>query len=187
VAANSLTPASCAAAPTTRLAADATSFTFDASGRQLSETTPAPAGQSGAQTTTYAYDAAGRLAQTTAPPVSNGGQNQVAVNTYNADGNLLATTTGSGTPAAATTSYCYDPAGDRTAVVAPDGSVSGIAPYETSAPYIVSPASYPAQAAYQTTYSYDSAGNPVSTTTPATSADPSGRPARQPTIRQGTC
>ena len=83
-------------------------------------------------------------------------------------------TTGSGTSAASTTSFCYDPNGDRTAVVAPDGNVGGTATCETSTPYVVSATSFPTQAAYQTTYSYDSAGEVVSSTSPATTAAPSG-------------
>src|ERR1019366_268924 len=43
-----------------------------------------------------------------------------------------------------------------------------------SYPNIVDPNAYPSAAAYQTTYSYDSVGELVSTTTPATAADPSG-------------
>ena len=39
---------------------------------------------------------------------------------------------------------------------------------------VVSATSFPTQAAYQTTYSYDSAGEVVSTTSPATTAAPSG-------------
>ena len=178
VAANHLTPASC---PTTypsgytdRLATDSTTDTFDASGQVTATTTPAPAGQSGYETTTYSYDPAGRLIQITAPPSSNGGQNQVTYETYDADGNLLTDTTGYGTSAASTVSACYDPNGDRTAIVAPDGNVSGTANCETSSPWVVSSSSYPTQAAYETTSSYDSAGELVSTTSPSTAAAPSG-------------
>jgi RHS repeat-associated protein len=178
VAANSLTPSSC---PTSfpadygdRLAADATTSTYNALGLDTAQTTPAPAGQTGSETTTYAYNAAGNLNTTTAPPVSNGGSSQVTANTYNSDGDLATQTTGAGTSAASTVSYCYDPDGNVTSVVYPDGNTAGAAPCETSSPWIVSPTADPTQAAFQTTYSYDSAGELVSTTTPATAAAPSG-------------
>jgi len=176
VAANSLTPASC---PTSypsgysnRLASDATMSAFNALGKQTQQTTPAPAGQSGSETTTYAYDGNGNLTQTTAPPTTTGGPNQVTVDTYTSGDLLASATTGYGTSAASTITYCYDPDGNNTAVVAPDGSTSGTAPCQTFSPWTVSPTSNPTQAAYQTTYSYDSAGEQVSTTTPATTAAP---------------
>ncbi len=59
-------------------------------------------------------------------------------------------------------------------MVAPDGNASGTATCETSTPYVVSATSFPTQAAYQTTYSYDSAGEVVSSTSPATTAAPTG-------------
>jgi YD repeat-containing protein len=83
-------------------------------------------------------------------------------------------TTGYGTTAASTTSYCYDPNGDTSAVVAPDGNTAGVATCETSSPWVVSATSFPTQAAYQTTSIYDSVGELVSTTMPATTAAPSG-------------
>ena len=65
VAANSLTAASC---PTlypagygSRLASDATTYTYDALGDKTTITTPPPAGLTGYETTTNAYDPAGRL------------------------------------------------------------------------------------------------------------------------------
>jgi RHS repeat-associated protein len=177
VAANSLTPASCPTAyPAgygTRLAPDASTHTFNAAGYQTAMTTPAPAGQTGSETSTYTYDANGNLLTTTAPPAS-GSTVQVTTDTYNSVGKIASVTVGSGTPAASTTSYCYDPNGDTTAVVAPDGNLSGIAPCETSAPYAVSSGSNPTQASYQTTSSYDSADELVLTTSPATAAAPSG-------------
>jgi RHS repeat-associated protein len=111
---------------------------------------------------------------TTAPAASNGGPAQVTADTYNAAGELATQTTGSGTGAAATATYCYDPNGDVTSVVAPDGNTSGTAPCETSSPWVISASSYPTQAAYQTTSSYDSSGEMVSTTSPATVAAPNG-------------
>jgi RHS repeat-associated protein len=178
VAAGSLTPASC---PTTypagysdRLAADATVTTYNVLGKQTQVTTPAPASQSGYETTTYVYDGNGNLTQTSAPPATNGGPDQVTTDTYNSAEQLASQTTGYGTAAAATTSYCYDLQGDKTAVVAPDGNTSGTAPCQTAYPWTVSATAHPAQAAYQTTYGFDSAGDQVSNTTPATAAAPSG-------------
>jgi RHS repeat-associated protein len=178
VAANSLTPASCPASYPSgygnRLASDATTYTFDALGQKTQESTPAPAGQTGSEATTYSYDANGNLIRTTAPPTSSGGPNQVTVDTFNSTGELASQTTGYGTSAASTVSYCYDPNGRKSAVVYGDGNTSGTAPCETSSPWVISSGSNPTQAAYQTTYSYDSAGDLVSTTTPATSAAPNG-------------
>ena len=191
VANSNLTAASC---PTsypsgysTRLAPDATVSTYNALGEITQKTTPAPAGQSTFETTSYAYDGNGNLTQTTAPPTSNGGPAQVTVDTYNSAGQPASQTTGYGTPAASTFTYCYDPAGDRTAIVAPDGNASGTAPCQAASPWTVSALSNPTQAAYQTTYSYDSIGEQASVTTPATTAalegatasltyDPAGNP-----------
>ena len=180
IAANSLTPASCPASYPSgygdRLATDATTDAFNADEKQTATTTPAPAGQSGQESTTSSYDGAGNLIETIAPPTSNtgGAPNDNTYNTYNADAQVTSATTGYGTSAASTTTSCYDPNGDKTAVVAPDGNTSGIAACETSSPWVVSSSSYPTQAGYQTTSSYDSAAELVSTTTPATTAAPSG-------------
>ena len=178
VAANSLTPASCPtsypAGYSDRLAADAIVITYDGSSDKLQVTTPAPAGQSGYETTSYAYDGNGNLIETTAPPTTPGGAAPVTVDTYTTNGEIASQTTGYGTSAAATTSYCYNPEGFKTAVIAPDGNTSGTAQCEAGYPWQVSASTYPTQAAHQTTYSYDSTGDLVSTTTPATTADPSG-------------
>jgi RHS repeat-associated protein len=180
VAGSSLNASSCPAAYpagySTRLAPDATAGTFNALAEETQQTTPAPAGQSGNETTTYAYDADGNQIKVTAPPASSGGSSQVTVSTYNSVGGLTSQTTGSGTSAASTVSYCYDPSGDKTSVVYADGNQSGMAPCDTSTsyPWTVDPNAYPTQASYQTTYSYDSARERVSTTSPATSAAPSG-------------
>jgi RHS repeat-associated protein len=178
VAGNSLTAASCPtsypSSYTDRLASDATVTAFDALGKQTQQTSPAPAGQSGYETTSYSYDGGGNLLTTTAPATSNGGSSEVTTDTYNTAGQIAAQTTGYGTPAASTISYCYDPNGDKTAVVYADGNANGPAVCETSSPWVVSSSSYPIQAAYQTTYSYDSERELVSTTTPVTSAAPSG-------------
>ena len=178
VAAGGLTAASCPASYpsgySTRLAADATVTTFNADGKQTAQTTPAPAGQSGYETTTYTYDGDANVTTATAPAESKGGAGVVTASTYNPDGSLATQTTGYGTSAVSTISYCYDPAGDRTAVVLPDGNISGTAACESSSPWTVSATANPTQAAYQATYSFDSAGEQVSTTTPPTSADPNG-------------
>jgi YD repeat-containing protein len=180
VAAGSLTPGSCPASYPSgygnRLASDATTNTFDADGNKTATTTPAPAGQSGYETTTSTYDSGGNLIETVAPPNSNsdGAANDDTYTTYNADGQLTSITTNYGTSAASITSYCYDPNGDQTAIVAPDGNTSAVASCETSSPWIVSSSSYPTQASYQTTSSYDSTGELASSTSPATTAAPSG-------------
>ena len=92
----------------------------------------------------------------------------MTVYTYDAAGELLTTTTGVFTATAATTSYCYDPNGDKTASVAPDGNTSAVATCSGSSPYGTS-------SSYQTAYSYDSLGELVTKTAPATSAAPSGQ------------
>ena len=178
VAAGSLTAASCPVAYpggySTRLSSQSTVDTYNAVGKTTQETTPAPAGHSGYETTTYAYDGNGNVTTATTPAVSNTGPSVVTADTYNPDGTLATQTTGYGTSAAATASYCYDPAGNKTAAVAPDGNATGTAPCETASPWVVSSSAHPAQAAFQTAYSFDSAGEAVSITTPATSAAPSG-------------
>jgi RHS repeat-associated protein len=168
VAANSLTPSSC---PSTypagygnRLATDATTYSYDALGNTTEITSPAPAGLSGHETTTNAYDPAGRLESVTAPAASNsvGAPSQVTAYTYDAAGQPATRTNGSGTAAASTTVYCYDPNGEKTAIVAPDGNTSSPATCSSSSPYGTS-------SAYQTAYAYDSLGEQVSKTTPSTS------------------
>jgi RHS repeat-associated protein len=174
VAANSLSASSC---PTSypsdygdRLATDATTTAYDAQGNKTTVTTPAPSGLSGHETTTYAYDPAGQLTSVTAPPTSTSGgaASDLTVFTYDAAGELLSTTTGALTGAAATTSYCYDPNGDKTASVAPDGNTSSVATCSTSSPYGTS-------SSYQTAYSYDSLGELVTKTAPTTTWASSGQ------------
>jgi RHS repeat-associated protein len=174
VAADSLTPASCPTSYPTdygdRLATDATTYAYDPLGDKTTVTSPAPAGLSGYETTTNAYDPAGRLTSVTAPPTSTSGgaADDVTAYTYDAAGELLTTTTGSGTGTAATTSYCYDPDGDKTASVAPDGNTSSVATCSSSSPYETS-------SGYQTGYSYDSLGEMVTQTRPATTWASSGQ------------
>jgi RHS repeat-associated protein len=174
VAANTLTAASC---PTSypsgygdRLATDATTTSYNALGLKVTITTPAPPGLSGYETTTYAYDPAGRVISVTAPPTSTtgGAPNEVTTHSYDAAGELLTTTTGSGTGAASTTSYCYDPDGNKTASVAPDGNTSSVASCSSSSPYGTS-------SAYQTANSYDSLGELVTKTAPSTTWASSGQ------------
>lgn len=166
VAANSLTATSCPASYPAgygdRLAADATTNTYDALGDKTTITTPAPAGQTGFETTTNTYDLAGQLKTVTAPPASNdsGAPSQVTSYTYDAAGELLSTDQ-HGSPDSIT-SYCYDPDGNKTASVAPDGNTGGLTSCSSSAPYQTS-------SPYQTGYSYDSLGEQVSKTTPSTS------------------
>jgi RHS repeat-associated protein len=177
VSASSLAPLSCPSAyPSgygTRLASDATTYTFDGNGDQTAMTTPAPAGQSGHETTTFSYDGDGNPVKTTGPPAS-GSTDEVTYDTYDSAGNLATETTGYGTSQPSVTSYCYDPDGDQTSVVAPDGNTSDVAACETSSPWVISATAHPGQAAYQTTASYDSLGEVVSATSPATAAAPSG-------------
>ena len=179
VAANSLTAASCPISTTTpdgyqtSLATDATTYAYDALGDKQTITTPAPAGLTGSETTTNGYDPAGQLTSVTAPAAStsSGAPSQVTNYTYDAAGELLTVQKeGSTTPhtAVSTTSYCYDPNGDKTASVAPDGNSSSVATCSGSSPYQTS-------SDYQTGYSYDSLGELVSETRPATSAAPSGQ------------
>jgi len=174
VAANSLSPGSC---PTgypagygSRLAADATSTSYDALGDPVTTTTPAPAGQSGYQTISRSYDPAGRLISVTAPPASNspGAASETTQYGYDAAGELTSKTVGALTAAASTTVYCYDPDGNRTATVAPDGNTGSLASCATGSPWQTS-------SGFQTGYSYDSLGQLVSTTRPATAASPGGQ------------
>jgi RHS repeat-associated protein len=146
---------------------DVTTMTYDALGDRTSLTQPAPAGQFGTETTSYRFDGAGLLQQVSAPPASvdTGAPDQVTTYTYDQAGQETSFTTGSGTQAASTTSYCYDPNGDRTAVVAPDANTQGVVSCATSSPWqTTSP--------FQTASSYDSMGELVARTRPATAAAP---------------
>jgi RHS repeat-associated protein len=175
VAANSLTPSSC---PTSypsgygsRLAGDAITDTFNYQGQKTSETSPAPTGQSAYETTTYTYDAAGNLIGTDGPPTTSqsGAPNQKTVYTYDDAGQLVTQTQeGSDGSAASTTSYCYDPDGNKAATIAPDGNAVSVAACSTSTPYQTS-------SAYQTGYNYDSLGELVSKTRPSTTWASSGQ------------
>jgi RHS repeat-associated protein len=171
VAAGSLTAASCPSAyPAgygTRLAADATVSTFDAAGDMTAQTTPAPAGQSGYETTTWTYDGSGEQLSESQPPAANGGSSQVTLSTYTSTGQLATQTSGYGTTAASTTSYCYTPTGQQASVVYGDGNAGGVASCATTYPWSVTASP---QKNYQTTYTYDSAADLVSTVSPADSA-----------------
>jgi RHS repeat-associated protein len=175
VAANSLTPSSCPssypAGYGVRLAGDVSTYSFDADGNQVATNTPAPAGQTGYETTSYVYDGNGNLTKTTAPPTANNGPNQVTVDTYTTTGKVASETSGYGTSAASTISYCYDPNGDKTSVVYADGNTGGPAACSSSSPWAMTASP---QVNYQTSYAYDSIGELVSTTTPKTAAAMNG-------------
>ncbi len=174
VAANSLTASSCPSSYPSdygdRLATDATTVAYDAQGNKTTVTSPAPSGLSGHETTTYSYDPVGQLISVDAPPTSTSGgaSDDLTVYSYDATGELLTTTTGALTGVAATTSNCYDPNGNKTASVAPDGNTSSVATCSGSSPYQTS-------SSYQTAYSYDSVGELVTKTAPATSVASSGQ------------
>ena len=149
--------------------------TLSAKDRQT--TTRRPPGQTGYETTTYTYDGDGNLVETTAPPDQQpAAPNQVTATPTTPTASSPPQTTGYGTSAASTISYCYDPNGDQTAVVAPATATPPAPPRARPRRrgWSAQPR-YPTQAAYQTTYSYDSAGELVSTTTPATTAAPQRR------------
>jgi len=93
------------------------------------------------------------------------------VDSYNSAGQIATQTTGYGTSAASTVSYCYDPNGDKTSVVYADGNTGGTAACSSSSPWTVTASP---QVNYQTSYAYDSNGEVVSTTTPKTTAAPNG-------------
>src|SRR5262249_44674265 len=127
VAANNLSAASCPSSYPSgygdRLASDAATSTFNALGQKTQQTAPAPAGQPGFETTTYGYDGDGHLTSPTAPPATAGGPAEVTVDTYNPAGLLASESTGvSGSTIGSTISYCYDPNGDKTAVVYGNGN-----------------------------------------------------------------
>lgn len=183
VAQGNLTASSCPATYPSgygdRLATDATTETYDAEGNVTTETTPAPAGLSGYETTTSTYDDAGNLLKTVAPSAdpTNDPGGVVTIDNYDPDGRLVASAAGTGS-SFSVTSYCYDPAGDETAVVPPDGNggvtigsdgvtISGYASCGSASPYDTT-------SSYQTTSAYDSTAELVSSTSPATAAAPSG-------------
>ena len=167
ITANGLTAVSCPtsypAGYTDRLASDATTSTYNAAGEKTAQTVPAPAGQSGTETTTYTYDSAGRTTEVAAPPTSSasGAPDNITTETYTSDGEIATETTGYGTSTAATTVYCYDADGNKTAVIPGDGNTSAATACSSTSPY-------------ETTYTYDSADEKVSQTTPDTSADSAG-------------
>jgi RHS repeat-associated protein len=174
VAAGSLTPASCPTAYPSgygdRLASDASTASWnDAQGEVLATSSPAPAGESGYESSSYLYDSGGNTLETIEPPTTNGGNNAVTVQLFDNAGELTSKTSAYGTSSAATGTYCYDPAGNQTAAVPPDGNINGLATCENSAPWVVSSTAFPTQAAYESTATYDSVGEATSTTSPAAS------------------
>jgi RHS repeat-associated protein len=167
VAASGLNAASCPtsypAGYTDRLASDAATTTYNAAGEKTAQTDPAPAGHSGTETTAYTYDSAGRTTEVVAPPTSSasGAPGNVTTEAYTPDGAIATQTTGYGTSTAATTVYCYDSDGNKTAMIPGDGNTSATTACSSSSPFA-------------TTYAYDSAGEKVSQVTPDTSADSAG-------------
>jgi YD repeat-containing protein len=97
------------------------------------------------------YDANGNVLTTV------DGDGNVTVNVYD-DNRLIATTVGYGTAAAATTTYTYDAAGNRTAETDPDGNTTSYTYNAAGQVLTVS------NALGTTTNTYDDAGNLLSTT-----------------------
>jgi len=96
-----------------------TTYTYDASGNQLTQTeafsTPL------ARTTTKTYNPQNQVATITEPSVSNPGQNRVTTNTYDAHGNLLSRTVSG---FAGTTAFTYNNLGQITAIDGPRTDVN---------------------------------------------------------------
>jgi RHS repeat-associated protein len=163
VVAGSLTASSC---PTSypssygsALVTEATTYTYNAQGEQTTVSVPPATGSSTRATTSNVYDAAGQSVEVEAPPATSGGSDVVTASTYDAGGNLSTTTTAYGTSSASTTSYCYNPDGDKTATVPGTGNTSGVASCSASSPWGTT-------SSYQTSSEFDSAGNLISSTSP---------------------
>ena len=120
VAGLNLSPSSCPTsypadyAAWARLAADATTWAYNAAGGKTVMTTPDPAGQSHPRTRPPP--------RPTMAPEPHPGQRPARLDrrarsghhrTYNAAGRMASQTAGYGTPAVSTTTWCYDPNGDR--------------------------------------------------------------------------
>ena len=140
VTANSLTASSCPTPipPAIAIASPRTPPShFNALG-QLTKVTDPRRWAVGLRDLHLAYDGDGNQTSVTQPPASAGGANQVTSNTYNAAGELATQTTGSGTTAASTISYCYDPDGNETSVVYAGRQSPAGGQCETSSPWVVS-------------------------------------------------
>jgi RHS repeat-associated protein len=102
-----------------------TTYTYDGSGNQLTETEAS--GTALVRTTTSTYTAANELATVTEPSTSNPGQNRVTTLTYDANGNLL-TRTRSGyagtTAISEITTFTYNTLGQLTSVDGPRTDMS---------------------------------------------------------------
>jgi RHS repeat-associated protein len=146
--------------------ADTSRWAFNADGEVTSAT------NSAGQTTSYSYDADGNQVQVT-DPLGN-----VTTTSYDLDGRKTAATQGSGTSAAATTSYGYDVAygsGACTATVAgatycttstgPTGALT-VDYFDAQDRQLVQVLDAGTAQAQTTTSSYDGAGNALSQQTP---------------------
>lgn len=102
-----------------------TTYTYDGSGNQLTETEAS--GTALARTTTKTYTANNELNTVTEPSVSNPGQNKVTSMTYDAQGNMLTRTVSgySGTSAISeTTAFTYNSLGQISSVDGPRADVT---------------------------------------------------------------
>jgi RHS repeat-associated protein len=192
VAENSLTPASCnledlypngilSSSGTenlpTLLASDATLTAYNALGEKTEVSSPPPASQSTRSITTYTYDPAGNLIEELTPPTSTGAQPSESSFSYDAANQMTSETIGVGTASSSTTSFCYDPNGDKTAVVPGDGNTGVLSTCSTSSPWnalTTSSSGTQIPDPYQTDYVYNSTGEKISQIRPATSSSPNG-------------
>jgi RHS repeat-associated protein len=129
-----------------------------ASGTGDLTSTSTPDGNSGGEVakTTYTYNNEGQTTSVVAPKGNLSGATPAdfkTTYTYTNDELLMTMTVGrtTGSVTARTTSYCYDPDGNRTAVVAPNGNTSGTAACSMSTYRVTATP----QANYQTIYQYD--------------------------------
>jgi len=99
-----------------------TEWTYDSLGRKLTETDP------NGNTTTYSYTSTlggGCGCNTRGLPITiTYPDGTVTLNTYDVEWRLISTTLAFGTPQAATTSFTYDLAGQKTSMTAPLGRVT---------------------------------------------------------------
>jgi RHS repeat-associated protein len=161
------------------LASDATLTSYNSLGEKTQLSTPPPAGETNRSVVTYKYDLAGNLIETITPPVSNttGAVPITSTYTYNSGDELLSATTAIGTPAASTTSYCYDQDGNEVISIPGDGNTQGIVTCNTSDPLsgqVQNSSGMEILSPYQSTYVYNSVGELIKEIRPATSTSSSG-------------